>query len=74
MSLINKKVKIKVDNYNKKELSPMFIKFLNESKDKIFTAQQEKKYKGTDIYILEEEPMWTFYVSNLEVVKFAGKL
>ena len=74
MSLINKKVKIKVDNYNKKELSPMFIKFLNESKDKIFTAQQEKKYKGTDIYILEEEPLWTFYVSNLEVVKFAGKL
>jgi len=32
MSLVYKKVKIKVDNYNKKELSPKFIKFLNESK------------------------------------------
>ena len=74
MSLINKKVKIKVDNYNKKELSPKFIKFLNESKDKVFTAQQEKKYKGTDIYILEEEPLWLFHASNLEVVKFAGEL
>lgn len=74
MSLVNKKVKIKVDNYNKKELSSKFIKFLDGSKDKVFTAQQEKRYKGTDIYILEEEPMWTFHVSNLEVVKFAGEL
>jgi len=74
MSLVGKKVRIRVDNYDTDILSPKFIKFLEDSKGKIFTAMQEPKYKGTDLYCLEEEPIWVFFVSNLEVVKFEGEL
>lgn len=74
MGLVGKKVRVRVDNYDADTLLPKFIKFLEDSKGKVFTAMQGPKYKGTDLYCLEEEPIWVFFVSNLEVVKFEGEL
>ncbi|HHU98096.1 MAG TPA: hypothetical protein GXX67_12695 [Petrimonas sp.] len=74
MSLVGKKVKIKVDEYDRSELSSLFIDFLDKNRDKVFTAIQEKKYKGTDLYSLEEEPMWIFHTRFLERVKFEEEM
>ena len=67
----NKKVKIKVESfYNRThELSPLFIKFLEENADRLFTAKQEKKYKGTDIYTLKEDDRGRFHEVDLRKVK-----
>ena len=71
MKLTNKKVKIKVDNFlqHRKMFSPMFMNFVEDNKDKIFIAKQEKKYKGSDIYILKENGVWLFHEADLELVK-----
>ena len=71
MKLTNKNVKIKVDNFlkNKEKLSPKFINFIESSRDKIFIAKQEKKYKGSDIYVLKDNDIWLFHEVDLEVVK-----
>ncbi len=74
MSLVGKKVKIRVDNYDADTLSPNFIKFLEDNKDRIFTVMQEPKYEGTDLYSLVEEPTWVFYETSLERVRFAGEM
>lgn len=64
------KVKIKVDNFlqHQEMFSPRFIKFVEESRGKVFTAKQEKKYKGSDIYTLKENDIWLFAKADLEVV------
>lgn len=67
--MIGKKVKIIYENYDPNQMNLMFSRFLEDSKGKIFTVGQEKKYKGTDIYILKEEPTWLFYGRNLEIVE-----
>ena len=67
MSLKGKKVKIIVENYEKeKEMyNPLFLSFINENKDTIFTVKQEKKYKGTSIYTFKENDTFVFHESNL---------
>lgn len=74
MKLVNKKAKIKVDEYDRSELSPLFIEFLEDNRDRIFTIGQEPKYKGTDLYILQEDPRWIFHIRYLEVIKYAGEM
>jgi len=71
MSLHNKKVKIKVDNFleHRDMFSPMFMNFVEDNKDKIFIAKQEKKYKGSDVYTFKEDNRWLFYMADLEVIK-----
>jgi len=74
MSLVNRKAKIKVDEYDRSELSPFFIQFLENSRDKIFTVGQEPKYDGTDLYILQEDPRWIFHIRYLEIIKYVGEM
>lgn len=64
-NLHNKKVKINADRVlnRKDKLSPLFVNFVNYNKDKTFTAMLEKNY--TEMYILEEEPVWLFYKDDL---------
>lgn len=64
-NLHNKKVKINVDRIltRKDTLSPLFINFVNYNKDKVYTALLEKNY--TEMYILEEEPVWLFHKDDL---------
>lgn len=71
MRITNKKVKIKVDNFleHRDMFSPIFINFILDNKDKIFTVKQEKKYKGSDIYTFKEDDKWLFCIADLEVVK-----
>lgn len=71
MKLTNKKVKIKVDNFlqHRKMFSPMFINFVEDNRDKIFIAKQEKKYKESDIYVLKDNDIWLFHEADLELVK-----
>ncbi len=68
MSLHNKKVKIKTENFNGREelLSKLFLKFINENKDEVFTAKREKNTEG--LYGLEENDIWTFFETDLELV------
>ncbi len=73
MSLHNKKVKIKVDDIIKREESPSeiyltetFLKFINDNKDKVFTAQEEEKYNF--FYSLKENDDWIFFETDLELV------
>ena len=66
-NLNGKKVKINVNNYlkNKKAHNKNFLKFIEDSKDKVFTAKTHKN----DIYELEGVDFWLFNASDLIVVE-----
>ncbi len=73
MSLHNKKVKIKVESFIEREelLSKFFLKFINDNKDEVFTAQKEINMEG--LYSLKENDIWTFFETDLELVKSKKK-
>jgi len=71
MSLVNKKVKIKIEKFDadRDKYSNKFLKFIDENKNRIFTVKQEKKHKGTSIYTFKEDDTWLFYENTLEKIK-----
>lgn len=62
-NLHNKKVKINVNSYKKAELSDIFINFIEENEDTVFTAKEI--INMPDIYKLEGNDIWRFHELNL---------
>ncbi len=70
MSLVDKKVKIKIDNLykRKKELSNKFLDFLEENKNTIFTVKLDEKHPHGILYTFEENDIWLFYENDLKIL------
>lgn len=63
-----KKVKINVDKILERKNSERFIKFLNSSRDKVFTAILDVDNHYTMMYTLKEdasEVKWLFWLEDL---------
>ena len=68
-NLHNKKVKINTNRILDRKLNydPLFVKFITDNKDTIFTAMLEENH--TETYNLKEEPIWLFHKDDLIEVK-----
>lgn len=66
-----KKVKINVDKILERKSSERFVKFLNSSRDKVFTAILDVNNHYTMMYTLKEdtsEVKWLFWVEDLILI------
>jgi len=70
LTLKGKKVKIIIENYekNRKQYNAYFLNYIKENQHRIFTAKQEKKYKGTSFYTFKEDDTFVFPEANLQKV------
>ena len=67
-----KKVKINVDKFKDRNLSNRFKRFIEDNKDKVFTAILDIDNKYTCMYILKEdesEVKWLFFVDDLVILE-----
>lgn len=73
MSIINesldgKRVKIKMENFSQRNLSPKFRKFLEKNSEKVFTAMLDGEYKN--MYVFKEDRhkvKWLFHEDDLAI-------
>ena len=70
-NITGRQVKINLNNFSEKTLSNRFKNFLNNNKEKVFTAILDIENEYTCMYVLKEDesnPKWLFYIDDLIVL------
>jgi len=57
------KINVKSFEWQEKELTPKFLKYINDNMDTIFTLKEYQK--GRVLWTFEEDDTWLFYFGNL---------
>jgi hypothetical protein len=74
---MNKIVKVQINTKrvlkDKRRLSPEYIKFVEQNRDKIFTAQKDPLRPNSEFWTFIENQDWIFHPIDLKIVSFVGE-